>query len=183
MGTSSKIALMLDIETIGKSPYAPILSVGAVAFTKSVIIDQKEWYLDVDQQIAQGRKVDFSTLSWWMLKTDEKAKNIFKEKFRTSIGFFCGEFNQFVRAKCGDDFTVWGNGASFDIPIIETLLGKNTGQEPPWKFWKIRCYRTLKNMHKLEEFSEGTKHSALDDALNQAKALQAFFTKHPELEG
>jgi hypothetical protein len=173
---------MLDLETIGSNPNSVVLSVGAVSFNSEIITDQKEWFLDVDSQITQGRRVDFDTLKWWIHQSDE-AQDIFNDRFLTSLSFFAGEFQNFWTRTCGDGAKIWGNGADFDIPILTTLLVKN-GVKAPWKFWNSRCFRTVKAMYgidKLIEF-EGVRHGALTDALHQAKCLQLFFKNHPELE-
>lgn len=174
--------LMIDIETLGQSPHAVVLSCALVAFNKDTIINQKEWILNVEQQIQQGRKIDYDTVSWWMKQSDD-ARKLFHNKFQTSLTYFANEAVNFFTKECGPQGRLWGNGASFDIPIIETLIKKN-GQQPPWKYFHHRCYRTMKAIYKMDEGVpfEGTKHGALPDALHQAKCLQILWAKQPELE-
>lgn len=176
---------MLDLETLDNGSNAVVLSVGATVFTRDEMIAEKEWHLDVDAQVSQGRRVSFETVRWW-LKQTEKAKELFSISHRTSLGFFTGEFCQFVRLHGGPDVIVWGNGAGFDVPIIESLLKKNLGHgnELPWKFWNARCFRTVKsitNCDKLIPF-EGEKHGALNDARHQAKCLMELWKLQPEME-
>lgn len=177
--------LMADLETLGTSPQAVVLSVGVVAFDSTGIKADKEWHLDVDAQISQGRRIDWDTLKFWF-KQNEKAKEIFNVNHRTSLTFFAGEFNQFCRMHGGPSPKPWGNGASFDIPIIESLLRKNQPADVklPWKFWEHRCFRTIKaitNCDKLIPF-EGERHGALVDARHQAKCLIELWKVKPELE-
>lgn len=175
--------LMLDLETLGQSSTAVVLSVGAVAFTKDNVIEEKEWFLDVEQQLSQGRKVDYSTIKWWMTQSEKARFEAFNPAFKHFLSAFSAEFAQFFTKNCGESGLIWGNGASFDIPIIESLITKQ--HVPiPWKFWFHRCYRTVKTMHKIEDGHtfQGEKHGALLDARFQAKCLQDFFRKHPELE-
>ena len=65
---------------------------------------------------------------------------------------------------------VWGNGASFDNVLLATAY-KRLGMETPWPFWKDRCFRTMKNVCKVDHSFEGTAHNALDDARSQAQHL------------
>lgn len=178
---------MLDIETLGTSSQAVVLSAGLVAFNKDAILAQREWHLDVDQQVNQGRRMDFATLKWWMTQSPT-AKEIFNVNHRSPLIAFSGEFNQMCEEH--KDAMIWGNGASFDVPIIETLLKKNLSNgfnghaSLPWKHWSIRCYRTVNKMFDIQKGIpfEGIKHGALPDAVYQAKCLQKFFIEHPELE-
>lgn len=173
---------MLDLETLGQGPYAVILSCGVVAFSKQEIMSSKEWFLNVEQQTQQGRKIDWSTLQWWG-KQSEDARQIFQNSSQTNLIYFCNELFQFFNMYCKAG-KVWGNGASFDIPILETLIKKNMNVDPPWKFWDHRCYRTVKALFSIEKdvAFEGVRHGALPDALHQAKCLQKLFQERPELE-
>jgi hypothetical protein len=66
---------------------------------------------------------------------------------------------------------VWGNGASFDCVILGNAY-RAVGDEPPWKYFNERCYRTAKAMLPAVPFERiGTHHHALDDAASQAQHL------------
>lgn len=175
--------LMLDIETLGQGPYSVVLSVGAVAFDKDKIISHKEWFLNVEEQIRQGRRIDYDTVKWWMKQSDE-ARQIFQTTMISSLIYFCKELTTFFDFNCGPDGRIWGNGASFDIPIIETLYLKTMNDTLPWKFWHHRCYRTVKAQFGIEKgvVFEGVKHGALSDSMHQAKCLQKLFQQRPELD-
>ena len=74
---------------------------------------------------------------------------------------------------------VWGNGADFDLPILGAAF-KAIGMEIPWAAYNGRCYRTLKNLYKeiaMDKFI-GTKHNALQDAMNQAIHASTILQKH-----
>lgn len=177
--------LMIDLESLGQTPLAPILSVGAVFFDNKEIKLEREWHLEIEEQLRQGRKPDFSTICWWMTQSD-KAREIFNKEFRHTPVYFTGEFNQFCRSSNMHNPKLWGNGASFDIPILESLLKKNMAIDAklPWQFWDHRCFRTIKaitNCDKKIPF-EGEKHSALTDARHQAKCLIELWKERPELE-
>jgi len=82
---------------------------------------------------------------------------------------------------------VWGNGATFDITIIENAMDKfkafYSHLLPPWKFWQIRDVRTLQDIATAagcEDFKKtlpfsGIKHDALADAVFQAQYVSEYW--------
>ena len=74
---------------------------------------------------------------------------------------------------------VWGNGSDFDNTIMGDFY-RSYSIAPPWKFWKNRCHRTMKAIAQstFEGYAGvrrlGTHHNALDDAMHQARELQAI---------
>ncbi len=173
--------LMIDIETLGQGPDSVVLSCGAVSFNKDGITDKKEWFLNPQQQLDLGRKINYDTLVWWN-KQSEAARAIFHQNNQVDLTYFCRELATFFTTNCGNGGKIWGNGASFDIPIIESLFASAVSYRVPWIFWDHRCFRTVKNMFPLDVPFEGTKHGALPDAIHQAKYLVKLFTERPELD-
>jgi hypothetical protein len=71
--------------------------------------------------------------------------------------------------------TIWGNGSTFDNVILRSAFAA-AGLEYPVRFWADQCYRTKKNeFPTVPLVREGTHHKALDDAISQAKHLQAIW--------
>ena len=71
--------LMIDIETLGVKTDAPVISIGACFFDKDGIKEKFYAVLDVEQQIDSDlRKVDASTIKWWMGQ-EGAAKKIFQD--------------------------------------------------------------------------------------------------------
>lgn len=175
--------LMLDLETLDTSPGAAVLSLGAVAFDKEGIKDKTLWVFNLEENISK-RRVNADTLLWWLSQGDS-AKAVFeKAKFGSLIKPTLDSFLTFYKKNNVQQGTcVWSNGAGFDVPILENLLLGN-GYTIPWKFWDIRCYRTVKMAHKIEAGRKrtGIKHDALDDAVFQAECLKAFFEVAPEYD-
>lgn len=157
--------LMIDLETLGTEPNAPVISIGAVFFDKERFKEEFYTTLNFEQQIDTGRKLDFSTIKWWMFQ-DNKAKKIFKDiKTDTLTGLKqFTEFCNLYKAK------PWGNGSTFDIAILEDTF-RMYKIEIPWKFWNVRDYRTFKQLFPNEIEREGVYHNALDDAKHQAKNI------------
>lgn len=166
--------LMLDLETLGTDPRSVILSIGAVFFTETEI--GKKFYveLDADEQTEYfKRKVSMNTVAWW-IDQDDDAKQLFSNPDKKMFGIALSELHDFIGEEAAT-VEVWSNGASFDIPMLNTAF-HDVGLPTPWRFYNERCYRTMKNLVPgVPKPDVGTKHNALDDALAQALHLQAIW--------
>lgn len=170
--------LMIDLETLATTADGVILSIGAVPFDleKNTVAEQGFYTsISVDSNLEYERRVSEDTLIWW-LKQPAAAQQVFhesKEHLVTALELL----SEFI----GDnDYTVWSNGADFDIPMLAHAFTQ-TGVSIPWKFWNARCFRTYKNLpgaKNVEVGLSGVKHNALADAYNQAMLACAI---HKEL--
>ena len=167
--------IMVDIETLGTSMDCPVISIGAAYFNleKKQIGDTFYAIFDVADQIdSRTRFADASTIKFWMYQ-ENAAKSVFKEgahstkevlqKFREWIMTHAGS-----KAKATKKCQVWGNGAGFDINIIESLF-KDYKVDCPWLYYNVMDLRTFKRFvgkgKKIEKL--GTNHNALDDVVSQ----------------
>lgn len=169
--------LMIDLETMGNGPMAPIVSIGAAFVNLSA--DKANCcpvrYYDVvtlESELASGAVVDASTVIWWLTQSDAARSGITQgARPNTAV---LSEFADWIKA--GPDFEgVWGNGATFDNVITRQAF-KRVGIECPWPFWADRCYRTMKaaiDVGPVER--QGTHHNALDDAVTQGVHLWKIF--------
>lgn len=158
--------VMIDLETMGTRPNAPIVAIGAVAFDANTLGPEFYTVVDLGDAVSEGAVIDPNTVLWWMQQSDE-ARAVFKRDGEP-LGFALGEFRQWI---CDLDLDgVWGNGASFDNVILSEAY-RRLGTETPWPFWKDRCYRTVKNMFDVPMGRIGVHHNALDDAKTQAMHL------------
>ena len=74
-----------------------------------------------------------------------------------------------------DGEQIYGHGANFDPVLLEAVY-EAVGLDAPWKFWNVRCCRTILSMaNRRPQRGGGTHHNALDDAIAQAKAVAAAF--------
>ncbi len=171
--------LMIDLETLGTAPGCIVLSLGAVGFNPLVIhennmnIESEKWYRNfgIKPQQDLGLTFEAGTFLWW-LQQDKAAINALLTK-QADIRVGIKSFISFWRRN-GYDY-IWSHGASFDIPILEHIM-RLLGEEPPWKFWNIRDTRTLYDVVGIKpDRSEGTHHNALDDSIQQAKAVQKAY--------
>ena len=164
--------LMLDLETLGTNPDCPVISIGAVLFEPETGKIRDTFYivLDINEQIERGRKVTGDTLKWWM-EQSEAAQKVFKDEAKP-VDVALAAFLPWIRNAGGTDVSnlkVWGNGATFDVAIMENLLQQ---YKTPihWKFWNIMDLRTFKRFNSKGRSVEktGVNHNALDDAIAQA---------------
>ena len=174
--TKKVMDVMIDIETLGTKSNCPVISIGAVAFDLTTIHGSFYTALDVEEQIDSGKRIaDASTIKWWMGQSGA-AKTVFKEnpedtKFGLQqLALFLSSF---------DDFYVWGNGATFDITILESIFD-SYGVEIPWKYNRIMDQRTIKRFlgKDVKLKREGVYHNAVDDATTQAKFIQECLRRY-----
>lgn len=164
--------VMIDLETMGTRPNAPIIAIGAVAFDATSIL--REFYVNVylGSSVTQGKAViSPETVMWWMKQSDE-ARAAFNTDNAYSLEGALSELK--VWLDWGKVDGVWGNGATFDNVILREAFN-NVGVLCPWPFWKDKCYRTVKGAYPDVTITrDGTHHNALDDAIYQAQHLVAI---------
>jgi hypothetical protein len=164
--------IMVDLETLGTVADSVIMSIGAVKFDlNSQAIDDGGFYasISIDSNLELRRRVQEDTLIWWMGQSPA-AQKVFHEPKQTLEDALI-EFSDWVGS---DKYNIWSNGADFDIPMLAHAYSQ-LGIEIPWKFWNSRCFRTFKNLPGAKNVNtptEGVKHNAMSDAVNQARALQ-----------
>ena len=182
--------VMVDLETLGTTADAVIVSMGAVAFnleTGTVALgdERATFYTVLDIESQPRRHISGDTLAWWMHQSDD-ARMVFDRKnpvqhhfpARTALGALEAWVRQIVLVANAQakDLRVWSNGADFDLPIILHAC-RTFNVTPPWPAYAGRCYRTFKNLPGARAVvmqRTGTHHNALDDAIDQARHLCAI---------
>ena len=163
--------MMVDIETMGTGPDAPILSIGAVAFNGAGLGDEFYTTCNLQSAVDSGAVIDPSTVMWW-LRQDAIARAALEDCQDTAVSLTQAlqSFLAFVNPSHPSLRGVWGNGAAFDNVIIRQSC-KRLGLEV-WPFRLDKCYRTVKGAYPAVKMERvGTHHNALDDAKSQALRL------------
>lgn len=170
--------VMIDLETLGTSSDAALISIGAVKFDpldESQELDR--FYVAIEPQscLTHGLKVSGATLMWWLDEKRASARADFLNSERTDLASALDGFAMWFGT---ESVPVWGNGASFDNVILRTAFDK-LFMPCPWEFWHDRCYRTVKSIAGSPEIERsGVYHNALDDAVSQARHLQKILAQH-----
>lgn len=171
--------VMIDLETMGTSADAPIVTIGACRFdTDGVKEDTFYRKISLKSALDSGSVLDADTVVWWMGQSDDARQEAVSGAgdLLDVLGWFStwiGE-TEYLEG-------VWGNGAAFDNAIIAQSY-RRIGREAPWPFWMDRCYRTVKAFSDIPITREGTHHNALDDAITQAKHLIAIWANQQSQE-
>lgn len=176
------INIMIDLETLGTKPGCKILSISAVTFNAAQYrgnYGRDSFDAAVMISLQDQLKTDQSTLDWWQKQSKEAYDAVFNNskaiRLTSALEIFSSWLTAFVDEGCTP--ILWGNGASFDCPVLAEAY-RIYGYEVPWNFRNERCYRTL-----LAEFGhlinkpefEGVKHNSLADATYQANVAELIF--------
>nr|WP_240348947.1 3'-5' exonuclease [Pectobacterium aquaticum] len=174
---------MLDMETLGVSVTAPIISIAAVYFDPKTgdVGDSFYTVINLESSLDNG-VIEPNTLAWWMTQSDE-ARKVFNDPSAIALEDALHRLSDFANRDGGTDhLQVWGNGASFDNAIIAHTY-RQSGLDLPWAFRNDRDVRTivslcyaLKNVNVLSRvMREGIHHNALDDAIYQARYVSLAY--------
>ena len=173
--------VMVDLETLGRRAGCIIPAIGAVKFDPmtGVVDEENSFYraITVESCARFGLGFDPSTVKWWLDQSKE-ARAVFSDPNAVGIQQALVEFAEWCDEDGNyGDIKMWGNGASFDNPILSAAY-ERVDIIQPWEFWNDRCYRTKKADYPEVKFvRKGIAHHALDDAISQAHHLCAIYAK------
>ncbi|EGD4400987.1 Exodeoxyribonuclease VIII from bacteriophage origin [Escherichia marmotae] len=173
--------LMIDLETMGKNPDAPIISIGAIFFDPQTGDMGPEFSKTIDLETAGG-VIDRDTIKWWLKQSREAQSAIMTDEIPLDDALL--QLREFIDENSGEFFVrVWGNGANFDNVILRRSYERQ-GIPCPWRWSNDRDVRTIVELGKAIDFDartaipfEGVRHNALDDARYQAKYVSAIWQK------
>ncbi|EEV6023270.1 exonuclease [Escherichia coli] len=173
--------LSVDLETMGKNPDAPIISIGAIFFDPQTGDMGPEFSKTIDIDTAGG-VIDRDTIKWWLKQSREAQSAILTDEIPLDDALL--QLREFIDENSDGFFVqVWGNGASFDNVILRRSYVRQ--EIPcPWRYHNDRDVRTIVELGKAIDFDartaipfEGERHNALDDARYQAKYVSAIWQK------
>ncbi|EPJ4169142.1 exonuclease [Citrobacter freundii] len=179
--------LMVDMETMGNSPDAPIVSIGAVFFDPSTGNTGAEFYrvVSLESSMSFGMKPDASTIQWWLKQSSEARSAILVDEamgLRESLELLA-DFIAENAANGSHTVQMWGNGCSFDNVILRHAYAlTDTPFAVP--FWNDRDVRTMVELGNSVGINprydipfEGDLHNALSDARHQVKYVSAIWQR------
>lgn len=185
MSTTKKkvINLMMDMETLGTRSNSVVLSIALVPFAipawAGFGVDNFYVVINSSQSVACGFTTDKHTVDWWE-KQDELAR---KEAFSGTTApvdalSFVTSYIEKLKYVYQCDVTIWSRGQDFDMGLLNDMYDIFKVTKP----YKYNCGRDLRTLIELAGINEdsipfaGVKHSALADAMHQAKVAEACFT-------
>lgn len=182
------VNVMLDLETWGTSCGCALRSIGAVMFDPHTDEIGETFYANIDKAscVEFGLVIDRNTEEWWSKQSQQAQDSLTRDPL--DIAKVANDFHSWVAKQRG--IFVWSQGANFDEPIWtyacrvvdrkNRLIVHNARQKTPWPwfFWDTRCTRTAYDMGGFNPKTirrVGTAHNALDDAIHQARCVQASY--------
>ena len=179
--------LMVDLETMGKKPGAPIVSVGAVFFDPASGKTGAEYYqvINLESSMSFGARPDASTILWW-LKQSPEARSAIVVDDTVGLVEALEQFLDFIAENAANgsrSVQLWGNGSSFDCSLLEAAF--ELADTPfPIPHWNYRDVRTVVELGKAVGLNsrydipfEGDQHNALADARHQVKYVSAIWQR------
>lgn len=174
----------IDIETMGTTPNSAILSIGAVVFdphSTEMPVERTDdtFYTRVDLAgcMALGLTVDAPTIKWWMQQDDAARGEVMKPGSSLATSLLALSNWMACRQDSLLDRRLWCHGPSFDAVLLENAY-RVCQLKAPWKYNEARDTRTIYEAAGIDfkAFPRcGVFHNALDDAITQAKAVQAAY--------
>ncbi|EGQ5384753.1 exonuclease [Escherichia coli] len=173
--------LMIDLETMGKNPDAPINALAGKFFDPTTGEMGPEFSKTIALETAGG-VIDRDTIKWWLKQSREAQSAILTDEIPLDDALL--QFREFIEENSGEFFVqVWGNGANFDNVILRRSYERQ--EIPcPWRYTNDRDVRTMVALGLVMDFDarnvitfEGERHNALHDARYQAKYVSAIWQK------
>ena len=179
--------IMIDIETLGVTETAHILSIGLCSFSlvEGVRNVDGRWEFQIGLS-EQERTIDTGTLNFWLRQPAEtfakvtKVDLCLKDALENLVDVITSHRHN------GNKINLWCNGANFDFLILKDALAQH-GIQTPWAYYEENCMRAIKVLvgsnydqlcdmvnHRLS--AKGitmSPHEALSDALWQAEFVAA----------
>lgn len=179
--------LMVDLETMGKKPGAPIVSVGAIFFDPARGKTGAEYYqvINLESSMSFGARPDASTILWW-LKQSPEARSAIVVDDTVGLVEALEQLLDFIAENAANgskNVQLWGNGSSFDCSLLEAAF--ELADTPfPIPHWNYRDVRTVVELGKAVGLNsryeipfEGEQHNALADARHQVKYVSAIWQR------
>lgn len=163
--------IMLDLETLGRSPGCVFHEIAAIPFDITNGQEGGSFFRTIDIRSAKraGLTVDEETLKWWHQKGGPMQAD--------AVGMFAGlpDFLDFLKEQA--PLRVWTWGIDFDLPILKAGL-QSIGLAWPLRYWKSRDARTVYDCaYPGSRHFQKMEHSAIEDCRNQIGQLRASLIK------
>ena len=171
--------IMIDLETMGTSSNAAIVSIAAVEFDINTGEVGRVFYHKVDLQscLNIGLTVEASTIEWWMKQADDVRYELFIDSLQIQLVLM--QFRSFLSDI--PNALLWGNSAKFDLCKLENAYSKCFH----WVLWTheqerdVRTFQSIFPEIKKDLIAkrENSAHNAINDCLFQIEYVVAVNAK------
>ena len=166
--------VMLDLETLDTKPTSVILTIGAIRFDREKRLkplkqcDTFYRKIEIEKQKDEGFTSSQLTEQWWNRQDEDVREEALGGKDRVELKKALEDFVKWWNDTGNvDKQCVWGNGSSFDCPIMENAFD-HYDIPTPWNFWNVRDLRTLLDITGTRpSLHKSGKHNALKDCYRQ----------------
>jgi hypothetical protein len=165
---------MVDIETLGTTAGAAILSIGACEFDDERFSRESPshfnpFYVNISllSSLFEGLRAEPETINWWMHNSKESRLALLQEP-QLTVRDGLVEFNRYLPTR-NDDYHLWAKGPDFDLVMMAAVYDR-LGMKFPWSFRNSRDVRTICWAGGVPPEVDTTliQHNALHDAQVQA---------------
>ena len=177
------IAAMIDLETMGRSARAPIVSIGAVKFDMDLscplpvptLEDDHQFYrvVSLRSSVEAGLEMDPETVMWWLDQTKDAQNSLLP----AGTGAIVDLPRALYLLKLWWEtppkpVTMWSH-ATFDAVILHEAY-RLCAMDPPWHYREVRDLRTAQAEVDCTQYAYDYRnhHHALYDAWRQANLLK-----------
>ena len=166
---------MIDIETLGVGPSAPILQIGGVEFSSDGI-HLNHFRCNVIHGGSGWGSPDAETMLWWVQQPVEVMRGAFHQEGAKTLQQALRDLTSWV-----GDANIWTNGPAEDVTWLKTAF-ERVGMPWPWSHRQIRCFRTVVKEFGVDEDEPqrdmgSVEHDAHSDALHQALWLIRVYNR------
>lgn len=167
MTNTSKVGIMLDLETLDLGPKSVITQVGLIAYPlddPETEMRRIEETLPVQPQVALGRTINFQTVLWWMKQEEAARKHLAEsvgndmEQLLALVRSIHRKLSDLIRSVGEGNIELWARGPQFDVVNLESLF-TDCGLNIPWRYDTVMDLRTLAKLAGVK--SEDVDHAGL----------------------
>lgn len=170
-----KVHLMIDLETYSTLCNGVFRSVGGVLFDLNEHTESMFNYgVDIEDALMAGLVIDKGAIDFWRNQPKENRNRLLNMPKSALIDVLEG-IEHTMREVFSDLSKVylWSHGSNFDVVLLENAYNV-VGMKAWWKYSNVRDTRTFFDVTNYTYKSKGG-HDALDDATNQALAVQEAY--------
>lgn len=196
------INIVLDVESLGTDENAAIIQIGAAIpeFDRAHIGYIDSYFIATISYDECLRKIQSKVftqsndaMQWWENQPSRLKVFSGQQTYDSALGYF-NLWVEAIKIQSKKNVALWGNGSDFDNRLLAYTMSA-LGFKLPWEFRNNRDLRTLRALFPLTssapswsnapvDFAPGfRKHTALGDAMMEARVLHATWESYPHLHG